>query len=121
MPAAAPSSAPLDDELIMKAVESFADQIDKNQILADLFKDVDDGKLLDLLTNFFMAALGGKSDTEIKTTFTAMVAQNGIADDHYLSAATSLHTVLTEYNVPADTVDAIMNVVDLVRIDILDS
>ena len=121
-PAAAPApSSGNAEQQALQAVEAYAARIDSDPVLKDLLKDVNDADLLDLLLAVFNAAFGVSSTPSLQDAYLALIKQPGLADDHFVSAATNMHAVLTEMGVTAEESDRVMQVVDQARILVLDS
>jgi len=103
------------------AVELFANRVDSDAVLSDLFKDVNDAKMLDLLEGLFKAAFGIAGSPSLENTYLALIKQPHLGDDHFVSAATAVHGVLTELGVSDKESDRVMQVIDQSRIKLLDS
>jgi len=107
--------------LALQAVEVYAAKIDTDPVLSDLFKSVGDPEMLDLLMALFNAAYGVSPSPSLEQAYMSMINQPGLADDHFMSAGTAMHSTLTELNTSPQDTDRIMQVIDEVRIKVLDS
>lgn len=120
-PAPAPAADGNAEQKALQAVEVYAARIDSDPVLKDLLGDVNDADLLDLLLAVFNSAFGVSSTPSLQDAYLALIKQPGLADDHFVSAATNMHAVLTEMGVTAEESDRVMQVVDQARIQVLDS
>ncbi|WP_328597173.1 chemotaxis protein CheW [Curvivirga aplysinae] len=108
------------EQKAMLAVEKFAARVDSDPILSDLFKDLNDAKLLDLLVNLFNAAYGNPGAPLLESAYLAFIKQPGLGDDHFMSAGTNMHATLMDLQTEPEIVDRIMSVIDETRIKVLD-
>jgi len=109
------------DSSALKAVEAFAGRVDTDPILNDLFKNVSDTKMLDLMEALFRSAFSVPGAPALETAYMALIRQPHLGDDHFVAAATAMHAVLTELGVSNDESDRVMQVIDQSRIKLLDS
>ena len=105
----------------LQAVEVFAAKIDGDPILSDLFKDVGDPEMLDMLVALFNAGFGVATSPSLESAYMTLINQPGLGDDHFMSAGTAMHSTLTELNTSPEDTDRIMQVIDQIRIKVLDS
>ena len=108
------------DAKIMNAIEAFAGIVDTDSILSDLFKDISDIKMLDLLENLFTAVFDNNI-VNIEKHYLALVKQPHLGDDHFISAATAMHAVLTKLDVSNVDSDRTMQIIDNARITLIDN
>ncbi|WP_259782707.1 chemotaxis protein CheW [Aestuariispira ectoiniformans] len=120
-PAPAAASGADAEARAMQAVELYAAKIDSDPVLTDLFKDVSDPDMLDMLVALFNAAFGVSKTPTLEQAYMKLITQPGLADDHFITAGTALHSTLVEMNTSNEEVDKIMKVVDETRIKALDS
>ncbi len=104
----------------MNAIEAFAGIVDTDNILLDLFKDISDTKMLDLLENLFTAVFDNNI-VDIKKYYLELVKQPHLGDDHFISVATAMHAVLTKLDVSNIDSDRTMQIIDNARITLIDS
>ena len=115
------SSSEDNESKALQAVEVFAGRVDTDPILADLFKDVGDTKMLDLMEALFRSTFGVPGAPKLEDAYMALIKQPNLADDHFVSAATAMHAVLTELGISNEESDRVMKVIDQSRIKLLDS
>ncbi len=109
------------EQKALQAVEAFAGRVDTDPILSDLFKNVGDTKMLDLLEALFNSAFSVPGAPNLEKAYLALMKHPHLGDDHFVAAATAMHGVLTELGVSAAESDRIMQVIDHSRIKLLDS
>ncbi|RED49698.1 chemotaxis protein CheW [Aestuariispira insulae] len=105
----------------LQAVEAYAAKIDSDPILNDLFKDVGDPEMLDLLMALFNAAFEVPGAGKLEPAYMTLINQPGLGDDHFMQAGTAMHSTLTEMKLSPEETDKIMRVIDEVRIKVLDT
>lgn len=120
-PAVSAVSAADAEARAMQAVELYASKIDTDPVLADLFKDVSDTDMLDMLVALFNAAFGVSKTPSLEQAYMSLINQPGLADDHFVTAGTAMHSTLVEMDATTEEVDRIMKVIDETRIKVLDS
>lgn len=119
---ASAQSASEDPEAVaMQAVEVFAAKADGDPVLSDLFKDVSDPDMLDLLVNLFNAAFKVPGAGNMEQAYLKLIQQPGLEDDHFVNAGTAMHSTLVEVGAGNDDIDRIMKVIDETRVKVLDT
>lgn len=107
------------EQKAMMAVERFADIVDADPILKDLYNNVAPDKLLELMVNLFNATFANPGAPLLDSAFKAFINQTGLADDHYMKAGMAIYQVLTELQVDEDISNNLMATIDLVRPQVL--